>query len=86
MIPKWLKGVLGAITGVIVGVALAAAVAWWMFAGFDTSKAPSGQQDSYAMGMGFAIIGLVIIGAGVGCVLGIIVALVFPRRKDKPSQ
>jgi hypothetical protein len=82
----WLKSIIGAIAGLILGVAFAAAVAWWMFAGFDTSKAPSGQHDSYAMSMGFAIIGLVIVGAAAGSVFGIIVAWICCRRKDKPLQ
>jgi membrane associated rhomboid family serine protease len=78
---RWLAGTLGAIAGTVVGVAVAAAIAWWLFVGFDTSRAPSGQQDSYAMAMGFAIMGLGAMGAAAGCIVGIVVGLVLHRRK-----
>jgi len=82
-----LKGVLGAVAGIIVGGALSFGLWWCLFSGFDTSKAPAGQQDSYSMGLGFALIGLLLLGGGAGCVTGLILALSWiPRRREPPNS
>jgi len=87
--PKWLsvtlKSILGGIIGIPVGGLLGIGIAWLMFSGVKTAKFGT-QQDSAAMAIGFAVIGLTVLGAFSGLILGVIAGLVVSLRKKNSPQ